>query len=71
MSEVVKDVLTELEESLASIRAQHSALERETLLRAIQETGGNITRTAAILGKSRSAVYRLIAKHGVALSRER
>lgn len=66
--DVVKEILGELEESLASIREQHRAHERIELIRAIQETGGNITRTAEILGRSRSAVYRLIEKHGVATS---
>ncbi len=69
--DVVKEVLGELEDSLESIREQHRAHERIELIRAIQETGGNITRTAEILGRSRSAVYRLIDKHGVAMSGRR
>jgi DNA-binding NtrC family response regulator len=69
--DVVKEIRAELEDSLASIREQHRALERTALVRAIQETGGNITRTAEILGRSRSAVYRLIEKHGIALHRRR
>lgn len=69
--EVVRDVLSELEESLASIREQHSSMERAALLRAIQATGGNVTQAAEILGKSRAAIYRLIEKHGIPLSRER
>ncbi len=69
--DVVKEILAELEDSLASIREQHRALERKALVRAIQETGGNITKTAEILGRSRSAVYRLIEKHGIALHHRR
>jgi two-component system nitrogen regulation response regulator NtrX len=69
--EVVKDVLSDLEASLASIREQHGALERGALLRALQATGGNVTHTAEILGKSRSAVYRLIEKHGIPRSHPR
>jgi DNA-binding NtrC family response regulator len=69
--QVVKEILAELEESLASIREQHSALERDALLRAIQETGGNVTQTAERLGKSRSAIYRLIEKHGIPRSHRR
>ena len=68
--DVVREILAELEESLASIRDQHRALERDALLRAIQETGGNVSRTADRLGRSRSAVYRLIEKHGIRLSRD-
>jgi DNA-binding NtrC family response regulator len=67
--ETVQDVLAELEESLDSIREHHAVLEREALMRAIRDTGGNITRTAETLGKSRGAVYRLIQKHNIPLRR--
>jgi DNA-binding NtrC family response regulator len=67
--QIVEDVLAESEESLASIRRQRSEVEREALLAAIRKTGGNVTRTAEMLGKSRSAVYRLIEKHGIPLDR--
>lgn len=66
---VVQEVHTELEESLASIREHHVLLERDALVRTIRETGGNITRTAEILGKSRGSIYRLIEKHGIPLQR--
>ncbi len=66
---VLEDVLSETEESLASIRRQRSEVERDALLSAIRTTGGNITQTAEMLGKSRSAIYRLIEKHGIPLDR--
>jgi DNA-binding NtrC family response regulator len=66
---ILEDVLAESEESLASIRRQRSEVERDTLLSAIRTTGGNITQTAEMLGKSRSAIYRLIGKHGIPLDR--
>jgi len=69
--QLVKELLAEVEDSLASIRAQRAALERDALLQAIQQTGGNVTHAAQILGKSRASVYRLMEKHGLALSRER
>ena len=69
--QLVKELLMEAEDSLASIREQHAALERDALLQAIQQTGGNVTHAAEILGKSRASVYRLMEKHGLALSRER
>ena len=65
----VEEVVGEIEDSLASIRARYLAREREDLLEAIRETGGNVTHTAEKLGRSRSAVYRLITKHGVRLTR--
>ena len=67
--QVVEDVLAESEESLASIRRHRGEIEREALLAAIRKTGGNVTRTAEILGRSRSAVYRLIEKHGIPMDR--
>lgn len=67
--DVVAGVYADLEESLAGIRARGAARERDALLRALQKTGGNITRTAEELSKSRPAVYRLIEKHGIPLRR--
>jgi DNA-binding NtrC family response regulator len=67
--EVVADVLSDLEESLDGIRARESVRERNEVLRLLQETGGNVTRCAEELGRSRAAVYRLIEKHGIPLRR--
>jgi DNA-binding NtrC family response regulator len=69
--QVAKELLLEARDNLASIREQKSALEREVLLVTLQQTGGNVSRTAAILGKSRAAVYRLIEKHGIARAHAR
>ena len=67
--DVVAEVCADLEESLDGIRARGAARERDELLRALQKTGGNITRTAEELSRSRPAVYRLIEKHGIPLRR--
>ena len=67
----LRDLLEEAEESLDSIRAANERIEREFLLRTLHETSGNISRTAETLGKSRTAVYRLIEKNGIKLSRKR
>ncbi len=67
--EVVADLLAEVEESIASIRDDHAAEQREALLEALRDTGGNVTRTAERLGKSRPAVYRLIERYGIPLER--
>jgi DNA-binding NtrC family response regulator len=66
---VVRELMGELEGSLTSIREQHNAVERDALLRALQEAGGNVTHAAELLGRSRSAVYRLLEKHGIPLAR--
>ena len=67
--DTVHDVLIEREETLDSIRDQHTQFERDALLHAIRDAGGNISRAANILGKSRGAVYRLIEKHEIPLRR--
>ena len=61
----IEEVYRELEESLDTIRQQHVNAERNALMKALQATGGNVTQSAQILGKSRSAVYRLLEKHGI------
>jgi transcriptional regulator of acetoin/glycerol metabolism len=63
--DVVAEVCTDLAETLDGIRARGAARERDALLRALQKTGGNVTRTAEELSRSRPAVYRLIEKHGI------
>jgi DNA-binding NtrC family response regulator len=63
-------VLAEVRESVASIRERQGMIERETLIEALRSTGGNVTRTAELLGRSRPAVYRLAEKHGLPLRRE-
>lgn len=63
--ELVADILRETQESLAQIRGQHLLNEREQLLEVIRSTGGNISRAAHIMGRSRTAVYRLISKHRI------
>lgn len=63
--DVVEDVLAELEESLERIRVNHANRERDELILAIREAGGNITRAAERMGRSRGAIYRLIDKHQI------
>ncbi len=68
---IVSDILSELEESVEAIRRTHLLQERNHLLSAMRATGGNISHTAEMLGKSRSAIYRLISKHQIRVSRYR
>jgi DNA-binding NtrC family response regulator len=65
---LVEDVLAERGESVGGIRADRALRERERLLAELRSSGGNVTRTAEVLGKSRPALYRLIARHGIPLS---
>ncbi len=67
--QTLQELMADLEKTIASMREERQLLERERLLQALQETGGNITHTAEVLEKSRAAVYRLIAKHDIPLSR--
>ena len=63
--DVVEGVMAELAESLERIREHHANRERDDLIYALRETGGNITHTAKRLERSRGAVYRLIEKHQI------
>ena len=68
--EIIADLRAELTQSLDRIRARHAGEERERLLQALHRTGGNISQTAELLEKSRSAVYRMIEKHGIPLRKD-
>ena len=65
---LVADVLSERGESVGGLRAEGKAREREELLARLRATAGNVAQTAEALGRSRTAVYRLIAKHRIPLS---
>jgi DNA-binding NtrC family response regulator len=65
---LVLDVIAERSESVGAMRADHALKERERLLAELRATGGNVARTAEVLGKSRTAVYRLIERHRIPLA---
>jgi transcriptional regulator of acetoin/glycerol metabolism len=67
--QTLHDLMAGLESTVASMREERLLIERERLLATLRETGGNITQTADSLGKSRAAVYRLIDKHDIPLTR--
>jgi two-component system NtrC family response regulator/two-component system response regulator HydG len=67
--QTIQDVFEDLEDSIASMREQRDALEHQRLIQALQETGANISQTAERLGKSRAAIYRMIHKYGIPLTR--
>jgi len=64
------EILAEVRESVARIRERQGMIERQTLIETLRSTGGNVTRAAERLGRSRAAVYRLAEKHGLPLRRE-
>jgi two-component system NtrC family response regulator len=59
--------LADTRPNVATLREAAHARERDELLAALASARGNLARAAALLGRSRAAVYRLLAKHGVAL----
>ncbi len=59
----LKEILAEEELNASQFRDERNNREREALIRTMRETGGNVKRTAEILGKSRAAIYRLLEKH--------
>ena len=63
----VAGVLAEVGFSVEGLRRERERQERDQLIAALEETGGNMTRTAARLGRSRAAVYRMVERHGVPL----
>jgi DNA-binding NtrC family response regulator len=65
----MEQLMDDFEESLAAIRRQREIAERGELLDTLARTGGNISRCAQQMGRSRGAVYRLIQKYGIALPR--
>jgi len=67
----LEELVRDLEDSVEAIRRHHGLRERDDLLEALQATGGNVSRAAERLGRSRGAIYRLIEKHGIPLSRTR
>lgn len=46
-------------------------LERQTILRALETQGGNLSRVAAALGISRAALYRRLEKYDIPIEKER
>ena len=69
--QILHDLVIDMKKSVASIRDDRQRIERDRLLQTLRDCGGNISQTAEILNKSRSAIYRLIAKHDIPLNRGR
>ena len=65
----IEQLMDDFEESLAAIRRKREIAERDELLGTLVRTGGNISRCAENMGRSRGAIYRLIQKYGIALPR--
>ncbi len=65
----VEEVIGDLRLSVESLRDYQALAERERLLEALAETGGNVSRTATMLGRSRTTIYRMAERNGVRLRR--
>jgi DNA-binding NtrC family response regulator len=66
----LESIVFESEESVASMRIARLARQKSRLLEAIRKANGNISRVATSLGRSRSAVYRMIEKYDIPLERK-
>jgi DNA-binding NtrC family response regulator len=64
-TKLLEEILSESELSVAQFRNEQGRQERERLIATMHTTGGNIKRTAELLGKSRPAVYRLLKKYQI------
>ncbi|MBC8166329.1 MAG: sigma-54-dependent Fis family transcriptional regulator, partial [Bryobacteraceae bacterium] len=53
-------------ERFGSLQEVREAAERDYILRKLDEAGGNITRTAELLGLERSNLYRKMRTLGIA-----
>ena len=58
----VEAVLEDVRPTLSSLRESHGSAERELLMNHLADTGGNVTVTAELMGKSRASIYRLVEK---------
>ena len=65
----VAGVLAEVGFSVEGLRRRRDRKERDRLITALEESGGNVTQAAARLGRSRAAVYRMVERHSVRLRR--
>lgn len=63
----VDALLEETRPSVEDLRRRQRHAERESLLRHLEETGGNVAQTAQRMGRSRPAIYRLVDKYGISL----
>jgi two-component system nitrogen regulation response regulator NtrX len=53
-------------DGFSSLHDVKEAAEREYILHKLEETGGNVTRTAELLGLERSHLYRKMKSLGIA-----
>jgi two-component system, NtrC family, nitrogen regulation response regulator NtrX len=58
------------EEDFPSLRAARAAFERRYIERKLAELGGNVSRTAQVLGLERSNLYRKMRAYGIEAERE-
>lgn len=68
--DALKDIVADFDHSVTGIRDQKRALERQRVIQALRDSGGNIAHAADRLQKSRASVYRLMHKYNIPLKRD-
>jgi DNA-binding NtrC family response regulator len=61
----VSEVIRELREDVSDLRGRRDRQQRDELVQALRETGGNLSQAAELLGISRGALRHRARKHGL------
>ncbi len=65
----VARLVLEDQESVDRIRTERRQLDRDEVIAALRDTGGNVAQTAELLGRSRQSIYRIMSKNGIRIQR--
>lgn len=68
--EAVARLVLEDQESVDRIRTERRQLDRDEVIAALRNTGGNVAQTAELLGRSRQSIYRVMSKNGIRIQRQ-
>ena len=53
--------------SAGTLKAALERSERDAVERVLEQTGGNVTEAATMLGVVRTSLYRIMKRHGIAV----